>query len=251
MRHPTTRLLSALAFSAVVAAAPAAGGGTAAAQGAQPGPNVTVADIRQMVADARKEVETYNAAGAGRTGEHPAIAWHASIWRVHARAPQTDAGALAAIEAVRLLVRAELWDRAHAAVESLEVNDPAWRRLPSVIYEEAIARKNFEYATATLSRTAASTMTPPIKAAALVIIGRINRRQGDLAAAIRVLAEARAAAPGTPQAEEADNLIYEIEHLTIGLPAPPVSGTPRNSRRPISLASFKGKPIVLVFWAST
>ena len=39
--------------------------------------------------------------------------------------------------------------------------------------------------------------------------------------------------------------------LAIGLPAPPVSGTPRNGRRPISLASFKGKPIVLVFWAST
>ena len=142
-------------------------------------------------------------------------------------------------------------DPAHAAVESLEVNDPAWLRLPSVIYEEGIARKNFAYATTTLSRTAASTATPPIKAAALVIIGRINRRQGDLVAATRVLAEARAAAPGTPQAEEADNLIYEIEHLAIGLPAPPVSGTPRNSRRPISLASFKGKPIVLVFWAST
>jgi hypothetical protein len=250
MNHLRTGLLSALAFGALLAAAPS--GGHVAAQSAQPAPNTTVADVRQMVADARKAIDTYSAAGESRTGaEHPAITWHAAMWLVHERAPQTEAGALAATEAIRLLVRAQLWDRAHEAVASLDVNDLAWQRVPSVIYEEGIARKDYGYATATLSRTAASTGTPALKAAALIIIGRINRRQGDLVAATRALAEARAAAPGTPQAEEADDLIYEIEHLTVGLTAPPVSGTPRNSRRPISLESFRGTPIVLVFWAST
>ena len=57
--------------------------------------------------------------------------------------------------------------------------------------------------------------------------------------------------PGTPQAEEADGLIYEITYLSVGLRAPAISGKPRNARRAITLDSFRGKPIVLVFWAST
>jgi hypothetical protein len=123
--------------------------------------------------------------------------------------------------------------------------------VPSVLYEEGIARKNFEYTLATLSRVAASTQTASNKSAALLVIGRVHRRQGDLAAATRSFEEARAAAPGTPQAEEADDLIYEVAHLSVGMRAPAISGKPRNARRAITLDAFRGKPIVLVFWAST
>lgn len=45
--------------------------------------------------------------------------------------------------------------------------------------------------------------------------------------------------------------IYEIQHLSVGLPAPALSGTPRNARKAIGLESFRGKPIVIVFWGST
>src|SRR4029079_7865447 len=103
-----------------------------------------------------------------------------------------------------------------------------------VIYEEAIARKSFDYTIVTLSQTAAATKSASIKSAALLVIGRVYRRQGDLAAATRSLEEARAAAPGTPQAAEADDVIYEIAHLSIGLPAPAISGTPRHARRAIT-----------------
>jgi hypothetical protein len=224
------------------------------AQAAQPAPGVAVGvdEVRQMVAGARKDVESFKTAGgAAGAADHPAIRWHAALWQVHDRAPGTEAGALAAAEAIRLLSRAEMWDRAHEQAESLDTNDPAWQRIPAVLYEEGIARKNFEYTLARLSQTAGATKTPAIKSAALLIIGRVHRRQSDLPAAIRSLQEASAAAPGTTQAEEADGLIYEIEHLTPGLPAPPVSGKPRNAKRAITLDSFRGKPIVLVFWAST
>ena len=211
-----------------------------------------VDQVRQTVAEARKEIESYRAAGgAAGAADHPAVKWSAAIWQVHERAPQTDAGALAAVEAIRLLVRAELWDGAHARVASLDANDAAWERVASVIYEEGIARKDFQYALATLSRTASATKTPSIKAASLLAIGRVHRRQGDIPAAMRTFKEAGAAAPGTPQAEEAEGLIYEIEYLSVGLPAPAISGKPRNARRAISLESFRGKPLILVFWAST
>ena len=235
---------------AMIASAGLGQAGVAVAQSAQPAP--AVADVRQMAADARKEIETYTSAGgAAGAADHPAIKWNAAIWQVHERAPHSDAGSVAATEAIRLLIRAELWDRAHARVESLDVDDPAWQRVPSVLYEEGIARKNFEYTIATLSRTASSTKTPSNKSAALLVIGRVHRRQGDLAAAARTFEEARDAAPGTPQGEEAEGLIYEVAHLSVGLAAPPISGKPRNARRAITLDSFRGKAVVLVFWAST
>ncbi len=209
----------------------------------------TVADVRQMVTDARKEIETYKTAGGA--GEHPAIKWNATLWQVHERAPQSEAGVRAAVEAIWLLVRSEMWDGAHARVESLDADNPAWERVASAVYEEGIARKSFEYTIATLSRTATATKTPSIKAAALLIIGRVHRRQGDLPTATRTLEEARAAAPGTPQAEEAEGLIYEIKYLSVGLPAPAIAGKPRNARRAISLDALRGKPLILVFWAST
>jgi hypothetical protein len=240
-----------LLFLAMLAAA-FAQGKTAIAQTAQPAPAPAVADVRQILTDARKEIETYKTAGgAAGAANHPAIKWNDALWQVHDRAPQSEAGAMAAAEAIRLLIRAELWDRARARVESLDVNNPAWERVPAAIYEEGVARKDFEYTLATLSGTAAATKTPSIKAASLLAIGRVHRRQGDLPAATRTLKEAGAAAPGTPQAEEAEGLIYEIEHLSVGLPAPAISGKPRNARRALSLESFRGKPVVLVFWGST
>ena len=57
---------------------------------------------------------------------------------------------------------------------------------------------------------------------------------------------AKAAAAGTYHAEEADGLLYEIKYLSVGLPAPPVSGKPRNGRA-IDLAALRGKAVVLVF----
>jgi hypothetical protein len=209
-------------------------------------------DVKQMIADARKEIETYRT-GGGAPGfpNHPAIKWDATLWQAHERAPRSEAGVSAAVEAIRQLVRAELWERVHARVEALDVDNPAWERVASAIYEEGVARKSFDYTIATLTRTAAATKTPSIKAAALLVIGRVHRRQGDLAVATRLFGEASAAAPGTPQAEEADGLIYEIKYLSVGLPAPAISGKPRNARRAVSLDSFRGKPLILVFWAST
>jgi hypothetical protein len=250
--RPILRTLSGFLFATVVAASPGQDR-TTVAQSTQPtAPAATVAEVRQMVADARKEIEGYTSAGgAPGTADHPAIKWHEAIWQVRDRAPNSEAGALAAIEAIRLLVRAALWERAHGRVESLDADDPAWVRVPSVVYEEGVARKSFDYTVATLSRIAAATKTPTNKAAALLIIGRVHRRQGDLPAATRAFEEARAAAPGSPQAEEADNLVYEVAHLSIGLRAPAIAGTPRNARRAITLDSYRGKAVVLVFWAST
>ena len=210
-----------------------------------------IAEVRATVDAARKAMDAQKAAGGTPAGaDHPAIEWEAKLWAIRERDPRSDAASLAATEAVWMLVRAELWDRVHARVASIAYDDPAWTRLAGAIYSEGVARKDPAYAIDTLSRAAASTTTPGIKAAILVVLGRAHRRAGDLASATNVLEAAKAAAPGSTQAEEADGLIYEIKYLSPGRPAPPVAGRTRNTGT-IDLAALRGHAVVLVFWGST
>jgi hypothetical protein len=180
------RALSMLLF--VLALAGLGYGRPAVAQTAQPAASPAVAHVRQIVTNARKEIESYTTAGgAAGAADHPAIKWHAALWEVRERSPQSEAGAMAAAEAIRLLSRAGLWDRAHARVESLGFDDAAWERVPAVIYEEGVARKDLAYTVEKLSQAAASTTSAPIRAAALLALGRAQRRLGDNTAATRTL----------------------------------------------------------------
>jgi hypothetical protein len=216
-----------------------------------PAPNAAVTEVRQTLDTARKDIDAYTAAG-GTAGaaDHPAIKWDAVLWTYREREPHTAAASLATAEAVRLLVRAELWDRAHARAASVGVDDPAWERLAAVIYDEGIARKDLPYTIDTLSRLVQSTTTASNKAAALVIIGRAYRRQNDKDAAVRSLESAKSAAPGSRYGEEAEGLLYEIAHLSVGLQAPAIDGKTRDGRT-VTLAALRGKPVVLVFWGTT
>jgi hypothetical protein len=210
-----------------------------------------VSEVRATVDTARKAIDGYKAAGgAPGTPNHPAIEWDAALWAARERHAGTDAAALAAVEAVRLLVRAELWERAHARIASVGVDDPAWARLATTVYDEGIARKDLRYTIDRLSRVAESTTRPANKAAVLVVVARAHRRAGDPAAATRALEAAKSAAPGSLHAEEADGLLYEIKYLSPGMPAPAVSGKARNGGA-IDLAALRGKAVVLVFWGST
>ena len=217
---------------------------------AQTPPDPAVAEVRKTLEAARKELDSYKAAGGTAAAEHPALRWEAALWGYRDRYPRTDAAALAAAEAVRVLVRAGLWSQAHARVDAIAVDDAAWIRLAPVVYEEGIARKDLPAAIDRLSRAAAATTNPAIKSAVLLVVGRAYRRHGDNAAAIRALAAARDASPGTQYAEQADGLIYEITHLSVGLPAPPVAGKSRTGGA-VDLAALRGTPVVLVFWGTS
>ena len=210
-----------------------------------------VAEVRRTLDAARKDIAAYtDAGGALGSTDHPAIKWDTELWAYRDRYPRSDASALASAEAVRLLNRAGLWDRAQARIDSLAADDPAWERLPAVIYEAGIARKELPATIDRLSRAAGATGNARIKSSALVVVGRAHRRQGNVDAAAQSFEAAKQAAPGTPFAEEAEGLLYELRYLRVGLPAPQITGKARSGRT-VTLAGFRGKAVVLVFWGTT
>jgi hypothetical protein len=210
-----------------------------------------VAEIRQTIDTAWKEVQAYRTAG-GKPGtpDHPALKWHTTLWTYREEHPGTEAAARATADAIRLLVRGEFWEQAHARTDAVGVDDPAWERLPSSLYEEGATRKDFAYTIDKLSKVASATTSAPIKSAALLQVGRAQRRQGDMAAARKSLEAARSSAPGTASAEEADGILYEIAYLSVGLVAPAFSAKARNGKT-VDLAALHGRAVVLVFWATT
>jgi hypothetical protein len=154
------------------------------------------------------------------------------------------------VAAARALAQAKQWTELDARIASVGADDPAWERLASIVYSAAIARNDLPAVITRLRTVAEATTKPAIRAAALIAIGRANRRQGDREAAVRALGEAKASAPDSNYAEEAAGLIYEIEHLSPGLPAPPIEATSRSGKT-VRLAALRGKSVVLVFWGST
>jgi hypothetical protein len=210
-----------------------------------------VAEIRQTIDSAWKEVQAFDKAG-GKPGapDHPALKWHATLWTYREQHPGTEAAARATADAIRLLVRGQFWDQAHARTEAVGADEKAWERLSAAIYEEGSTRKDFGYVITTLSKIAAATKSPTITSAVMLDIARAQRRQGDTAAATKSFEASRSAAPDSASGQEADRVLYEINYLSVGLPAPTFSTKGRNGKT-VDLASFRGRPVVLVFWSTT
>ena len=217
----------------------------------QPGAGSTVADVAETVAAARKAIDQYRTGGGKPdAADHPALAWHGTLWAYRERHPGTDAAAAATAEAIQLLIRAELWDLVRERVNAVGVNDHAWERLSRYLWYDASARKDYARATETFKQVADGTSIASNKAAALLSLGRVQRAQGETAAAVKSLESARDAAPGGMAAEEAAALLYDIANLSIGLQAPAFSATALDGRV-ISLASLRGRVVAMVFWGST
>jgi hypothetical protein len=210
-----------------------------------------VAEIRQTIESAWKEVQAFDKAG-GKPGapDHPALKWDATLWTYREQHPGTEAAARATADAIRLLVRSQFWDQAHARMAAVGIDDSAWERLSGAVYEEGSTRKDFAYTIETLSKVAAATTSATIKSATLLDVGRAQRRLGNVDAAKESLEVSRSAAPGSASATEADRILYEIVHLSPGLPAPTFSAKGRDGKT-VDLASFRGRPVVLVFWSTT
>ena len=238
MRNLWLRTTGSLAVVSVVAA-------LAAAQQAATG------DVETMLAQARGEIRSFEKAGGKKDDpNHPVGKWVQALWKTYEESPRTPAAARAATESVHLLIHADRFREAYERADRVSPDDPAWEGISEILVEAAALQHDSTYFFRKLPAVLSNSTNPTIRAAIQWNLGRewLSQKQEE-----KAKAEFQAAvetAPDSAAGRQAERQLYELLHLGPGQPSPVFSATTLDGSR-ISLADFRGRPVVLVFWAST
>ncbi len=230
-----TRLL--VIFSAVAA--------LAAAQQA------ATSDVETILVQARREIQNFEKAGGKKDDpSHPVEKWVQVLWKLYEESPRTPGAPKAASEAVHLLIHAGRFQEAYARADRVLPDDPAWEGISEVLVEAASLQNDFTYFFRKLPSVLSSSANATVRAAIQWNLGRgwLAQKQEEKAKAAFESA-VESAADSTP-GRQAERQLYELLHLGAGQPAPLFSATAMDGSR-ISLAGYRGKPVVIVFWSST
>ena len=100
-----------------------------------------------------------------------------------------------------------------------------------------------------LKKLSGATKVEGNKAGAEFAAGLIHLNVKELKGAKQAFAAALKASPDSVYATNAKAYIFEIEHLQIGMPAPDFKAKTLDGKE-VSLASLRGKVVLLNFWAS-
>lgn len=207
--------------------------------------------VEDMLRQARREIADFQKAG-GKNNDpgHPAEKWAQELWKWRETAPGTPDAARATTEAVRLLVYADRFSEVQERADRIPPDDPAWQGgMARVLLDSASRQKNYTYFFAKLQSVLSVAADPNTRAAVHVSLGRAWRRQGDERKAEAEFRSAMDLAADSPAGKDAEAQLYEILHLAIGHPAPLFSAAAIGGAR-LSLADYRGKPLVLVFWGT-
>ena len=135
----------------------------------------------------------------------------------------------------------ELSNRYHNAPELADAME-----MVSYFYEESATAAEWIGA---LKKLSDATKTQQVKAGAEFATGLIHLNLKQLKDAKKAFETARKLSPDSVYATNAKAYIYEIEHLQIGMPAPEFKAKTLDGKE-VSLASLRGKVVLLNFWAS-
>lgn len=217
----------------------------AALADAQPTP---LASVDDMLRQARQEISSFQKSGGKNTDAgHPAEKWAQELWKRRDASPGTPDAARAAIEAVRFLVFADRFTEAQARADRLPPDDPAWEGLARLLLASASRQKDYTYYFAKLESVLTGARDAKTRAAVQVSLGRAWRRLRDEKKAEAAFRAAMDLAGDSPAGKEAESQLYEMLHLGVGRPAPAFTADAVGGSR-LSLADYRGKPLVLVFW---
>jgi len=114
----------------------------------------------------------------------------------------------------------------------------------------AAGQNDHDYAIKYADSLADHSSRPDLKAQIRLAQGDAYWDKGDPAAAKEIYRRVMDANPKTRFAEEARGDIFEIERLNVGQPAPELTSRFVDGRH-VKLTDYKGKPVLIVFWAST
>jgi tetratricopeptide (TPR) repeat protein len=215
-----------------------------------PAPDKELGRVAAMISQAKTEADQFLKSG-GKPGDanNPNVKWAAELWQYREKHPSSPATAIATVEALRLLNRADRLSELQAKTDTLKPDDAAWQQVFYVLMSAASKTKDYSYLISKAEALAQSAPDKEIKAQARFNIADAYWRTKDTDRARKAFQAVVADYPGTAYAEEAAGNLREIEFLNLGQPAPEFART-TISGDPISLAGFKGKVVVLKFWGT-
>jgi len=206
--------------------------------------------IHDLIGRARAEVSQFTGSGGKASDENsPARKWANQLWdysRQHSGEPEAKK---AENEALVLLLGTGLVAEAAARTSPLESSDDVWQR--AVMDQLAIAAGNndYDYVIKNADVLVEQSNRPALKAQIRLAQGDAYWEKGDPAQAKAVFRRVMDENPKTRFAREAAGNIYEIESLNVGQVAPRLESRFVDGHQ-ARLADFKGRPVLLVFWAS-
>jgi tetratricopeptide (TPR) repeat protein len=216
----------------------------AAQQASQP------ASVDDMLRQARQEISNFQKAGGQNSDPgHPAEKWAEVLWKWRDKSPGTLDADKATTEAVRLLVYADRFTQAQARADRIPPDDRALQRLARVLLDAASRQKNYTYFFAKLQSVLGDATDANTRAAVQVSLGRAWRQLRDEKKAEAAFRAAMDVSPDSATAKQAERELYELLHLGVGQPAPSFSAAAIGGRH-VSLADYRGKPLLLVFWGT-
>ena len=207
--------------------------------------------VEQLIEQARKEIQQFQKDG-GKTSDpnHPATKWAAVLWEYRERHAGTPAAAKAASEAVHFLVHADRVPAAVAKADTVKPDDPTWEQLIGILFEAASIQKDYEFFVRKTQSLLRNGVEEKLKPSLHFSLGRAYWQQGDFQKAKEAFQTVLERAPGSSLAKQAEGSLYELTQLAPGRLAPPFEARERNGSL-ISLAAYRGKAVLLIFWATT
>ncbi|HJZ79758.1 MAG TPA: hypothetical protein VKD91_05415 [Pyrinomonadaceae bacterium] len=239
------RIFTSLLLSSLVALA-SVGGQSQSVKPADP----ELDKVEAMIGKAKKESEAFVKKG-GKPGaaDDPNLKWANLLWQYRLQHAATPATTRATRVALDLLSRADKVGELQANVDTLKLDDPAWRQVLYVLVNSAARQHDNAYLYRQAQMLFESAADRQIRAQAGFMLGEAYWKSGDQAHAKVTLQAVASQFADTPYADQAKGDLNEIENLNPGQPAPSFSPTTINGA-PIALASFKGQVVVLKFWGS-
>ena len=203
-----------------------------------------------MIRQAWQEAEQSTKAGVKASeANHPFRKWSATFWQYRGSHPGTQAAARATSEALHLLIHAENISEMEAKADTLKPDDAAWKYAINVLMEAAGNKNNYVYLISKTQMLLERSPDPEIKLRARFTLGQAYWKNGNTEQAKSAFQTVLAQHPNTPYAKEAEGNLMEMELLNLGQPAPLFASRTTNGE-PLALSSFKGKVVLLKFWAS-
>jgi hypothetical protein len=208
-------------------------------------------EVEGVLKQARAEIRAFEKAGGeGSDPAHPVTKWVEALWAYREKHPGSRAAAVATSEAVHLLVHAKRFAEVRARADQLPVTDATWEMLAGYILESASAEKEHSYFFSKVESVLGQATDKRVRAALHFTLGRGYRDKNEEAKAVAAFRSAIEEDAGSEIGTQAKGILYELSELAPGKPAPAFSVTARDGSA-ISLAGFRGKAVVLVFWSTS